>query len=149
MRFHLRRCHPFVDLSKSASPTVGDQIYAVDRMAKFFDHALTVNEGRLGGATKKPRTLLIPSGLQGDLGMPMFTADGKVIGIGVLQIPSKEDVEGGDMTEMMGGGMSVMILPADEVVKATKRSKEIAAKSDAAGDKKPDESKPAANGETK
>ena len=124
---------PAIDLHASASPTMGDRLFAVDRMAKFFDHALTVTEGRVGGATKKPRSLFIPSGMRGDLGMPMFAADGKIVGFGVLQVPSKEDVEGGNVDEMMsGGGFGVMILPADDVIKATVRTKDMAEKAEAA-----------------
>lgn len=125
-----------VDLTASAEPAIGDRLFVVERLGKFFDHALVVAEGRLGGKTSKPRPLFVPSAVGMDLGMPMFTADGKLIGIGVSQVPSREDVEGGDMGSLMGDGYyGSMVLPAAEVVKATKRSKELGAKGE---EKKPE-----------
>lgn len=132
-----------VDLGASATPGVGDRLLTIQRKGKYFDRAMVVSEGRLGGMAKKPRSLLIPTSLEGgmgELGMPVFDAAGKLVGISVLQMPSRDDMEGGDMTDLMsGGGMAVMILPASEVAKSTARSKELGAKSE--GDKKPDDKK--------
>jgi ribosomal protein L12E/L44/L45/RPP1/RPP2 len=73
----------------------------------------------------------------------VFDSAGKLAGVSILQMPSRDDMEGGDMSDLMsGGGMAVMILPAAEVAKATARSKELAAKGDT-GEKKADEAKPA------
>jgi len=120
----------FVDFASGAPAEVGDRLFMVDRMGKFFDHALSVNEGRVGGKTRKPRALLVPTGFPGGpgqlLGSPMFNADGKVVGVNIVQLPDKEDVEGG---ESGGEGNSgVLLLPASEVIKATARGKEMAAK---------------------
>lgn len=119
----------FVDFSKGAGAAVGEKLYAVNRMGKFFDHALSVDEGRVAGMTRKPRALLIPGSFGGDqrsqLGMPLFTGDGAVVGVNILQLPDKEDMEGGDMGP---GSFAILTLPAAEVVKATSRGKEMAAK---------------------
>lgn len=135
-----------VDLASNSSPAVGERLLTLNRKGKFFDHAMVVSEGRLGGVTKKPRSLLIPTGMEGgmsELGMPVFDSSGKLAGVSILQMPSREDAEGGDMSDLMsGGGMAVMILPASEVVKATARSKELAAKGET-GDKKTEDKKPA------
>jgi S1-C subfamily serine protease len=119
-----------VDLKASAAPGIGDKIMVVQRRGKFFDHALVIGEGRVGGLAKKPRNLVSPSGVEAEMGMPVFTADGKLVGIGVLQMPSREDMEGGDMSSMFEGfgGGGPVILPADEVAKATERGKEMGAK---------------------
>lgn len=125
---------PFLDLKAAAPASLGDKLYAVQREGKFFDHALVVSEGRVGGKARKPRALIIPSGLGLDLGMPAVNGEGKLLGIAVLQVPSREDSEGGDMGGMfdgLGGGMG-MLLPADEVAKATERGKEVAASTSAA-----------------
>lgn len=119
-----------VDFAAGTSAALGDKIFVVERMGKFFDHALSVDEGRVGGATRKPRALLIPTGFGGSqremLGSPMFNSDGKVVGFNIVQIPDKEDMEGG---ESGGEGNSgILLLPAAEVVKATIRGKEMAAK---------------------
>jgi S1-C subfamily serine protease len=141
-----------VDFSSGTSAALGDKLYAVQRLGKFFDHALSVSEGRIGGAAKKPRALQIPTGFSAGprelLGAPMFSADGKVIGLNIAQFPDKEDMEGG---ESGGEGNSgVLLLPAAEVVKATVRGKEMAAKNppkEEAKDEKKDEKKDDAKGD--
>jgi S1-C subfamily serine protease len=119
-----------VDFAASTTAAVGDKLFVVERMGKFFDHALSVDEGRVGGNTKKPRPLMIPAGFGGSqremLGAPMFGADGKVVGWNILQMPDKEDMEGGEQGGE--GSFGILLLPAAEVVKATVRGKEMAAK---------------------
>lgn len=120
-----------LDFAAGTSVDVGDRVMFLDRLGKFFDHALSVREGRIGGKTKKPRALLIPTGVSGMpdrrdlLGTPLFGTDGSVVGFNILQLPDKEDMEGGDAGE---GSFSILMLPAAEVVKATARGKELAAK---------------------
>ncbi|MFN7021357.1 MAG: serine protease [Phycisphaerales bacterium] len=117
-----------LDLKASATPALGDKLYAVQREGKFFDHALVVSEGRVGGKARKPRPLIIPSGIGIDLGMPAFNGEGKLLGVAVLQMPSREDDDGGDMSGMFGGfgGGMGMLLPAEEVARATERGKTLA-----------------------
>jgi S1-C subfamily serine protease len=127
-----------VDFTSGSNAALGDRLFSVQRMGKFFDHALNVTEGRIGGVTKKPRALLVPTGFSAGprelLGSPMFNADGKVVGVNIAQFPDKEDMEGG---ESGGEGNSgVLLLPAAEVVKATVRGKEMAAKNPVKDDSK-------------
>lgn len=126
-----------IDLASPASTNIGDRLLFVDRMGKFFDHAVIVDEGRVGGMTKKPRNLIIPvnaGGRSGSgagdnlMGMPMFSGDGKVVGINVLQLPAKEDAEGGEQAQ---NSFAILILPAAEVVKATSEAKKRAAEAPA------------------
>ncbi|HMN41999.1 MAG TPA: serine protease [Phycisphaerales bacterium] len=130
-----------VDFASAAPVALGDRLFTVERMGKFFDHALSVSEGRVGGQTKKPRALLIPVGFGGSqremLGAPMFGEDGKVVGVNILQIPDKEDMEGGDSGGE--GNFGILLLPAAEVLKATVRGKEMAAKSPPADEAKAEE----------
>ncbi len=122
---------PYVDFAQSASPALGERLLTVERKGKFFDHAIAIGEGRVAGTAKKPRPLIIPGGGMGfgDIGMPVFDWSGRVVGVSILQMPNREDMEGGDASDMMsGGGMAVMVLPAGEVSKATARGKELAAK---------------------
>lgn len=129
-----------VEISSGATvPAVGTQLYTVSRRGKFFDHALVVGEGRVGGVAKKPRSLIIPSGEGGmsGLGMPVFDGAGNVIGVEILQMPNRDDMEGGDMSDMMSGGVAVMILPAADVAKATARGKTLGASSTSGNADKP------------
>jgi S1-C subfamily serine protease len=144
-----------VSLTQPATPELGDRLYTIDRKGKFFDHATTIHQGRLGGTTRKPRTLLIPTGLPAAIGMPVFDSAGNTVGITVVQSPGKEDMEGGDMSDLMsGGGFAFLIVPASEVASATARSKALDAEdkpSDAAAsttttpDTKMDQPKPASD----
>jgi hypothetical protein len=119
--------YEFIDLSKHATPSLGDRLLAVERMGKFFDRAPLVVEGRLGGIVSKPRSLYIPaSDLVSTLGLPIFTAGGELVGISILQLPSAEESEEGgrSLVGRAGGGT---ILPAAEVIAATERAKAAAA----------------------
>jgi hypothetical protein len=118
-----------IDMEKGVEPKVGARIWLLARLGKFFDRAPVVNEGKIRGVTEKPRKLFTPSNTivaaRDDLGMPVFNADGAILGIVVIQFPDEESMDaaaGGDM----GGGP--MILPAAEIVKATKRALEAADK---------------------
>ncbi len=112
----------YVDLRKSAVPRIGDYIYSVRRMDKYFDRIAVVGEGRIGGVTEKPRKLYVPSGVGGSLGLPVYNAGGKLIGVPIRLTPDREELES---SRGMYGGWG-LILPAEEVVKATRRAKEAA-----------------------
>jgi hypothetical protein len=70
--------------------------------------------------------------LTSNLGLPLFTAEGKVLGVAVMQTPDEGMDESpaamfsrmATLQEMMSG----LILPADEVVEATRRALEVADK---------------------
>jgi S1-C subfamily serine protease len=121
----------YVDLGRSATPKVGDPFVAVRRLDKFFDRTPTVYEGKIGGTIKKPRTLYVPTATaESSLGLPALSPSGEVLGILVLQFPdSGSDLSDGSgpfgrleasarVQELVRG----FILPAADVVKATKRA---------------------------
>jgi len=127
-----------IDMEKGKTASIGSKVLLVGHMAKFFDRALFVNEGKVNGVTEKPRKLLSPSKSlvsdRNDLGMPVFDSDGAVVGMVVLQLPDAESSES-DSSGDLGGGP--MILPAAEIVKATKRALEHPTPA-ASPEKKPD-----------
>jgi len=121
---------PYVDFTKSVVPEVGDVIFTTKRLGRFFGRSLIATQGRIGGRASKPRDLFLPAGdLEPELGLPVYTADGRVVGVTVVQVPDSS----GDMDRLavrrllsslqsMGG----VILPADQVVKSTKRALTVA-----------------------
>lgn len=143
--------YAFVDLEKAATPLRGQRLVCIRRMAKYFDRAFVVTEGRVAGRTKKPRDLFVPGGgMEIEPGLPVFAADGTVVGVVVTQMPDSEELEGGGLASVMGmrDMLSGLVLPSAEVMKATKRAKEnpqpeVTADEDEAekknGDKKADE----------
>lgn len=122
-----------IDLNTHADAGVGDEIFVVSRMGKFFDRAVNVNTLRIAGQTTKPRKALLGGEtLFSSMGLPVYNADGKLVGISSIILPNKDEMEG------MQGGMSGMrdmmagaIIPAKDIAEATKNALENAAKAPA------------------
>jgi len=118
----------FVNVESGKSATLGDQLFTVERLGKFNDRAQVINESRVRAVVSKPRTLVLPGRAhESSFGMPVFGADGSFVGVSVLQLPSREEMEADQ------GGMSAMrayrgawILPAADVAKATALAREQA-----------------------
>lgn len=118
---------PFLDLSQSVTPEVGDSFYRLRLLDKLFDRKPIVTEGTVGAIVDKPRRLFVPSlPNSGGFGLPAFNTAGELIGISIM--PGTEDLSSrqlsnplsfiGDsvkMQDMVGG----LILPAAEAHKAT------------------------------
>jgi len=134
VRIKTPRTEPYahVDLGEAVKASIGERVFAVHRMDKYFARSAVVAEGRIGGKTSKPRDLYVPAAaLAPAMGLPVYTAEGQVIGVMVMQAPDEEDVDAdsmamfgrmSNMQEMMGG----FILPAETVDKATRRAMESA-----------------------
>ena len=123
--------YSFVDITMGGKVELGDKLVVVERLGKFNDREISVNESRVRAMVKKPRALALPGQeLASSVGMPVFTVAGEFVGVSVLQLPSPEEMQaesGGmlgrtRMSSMMGG----VVLPADDVVKATEKGKEAA-----------------------
>ena len=117
----------FVDFSKGVEPRIGDPLVCVRRMSKYFARSAVIAEGRLGGRTSKPRDLFLPMGdLRTGLGLPVYTASGRVVGITVTQMLEADDADFfqgfsgvSDLETMMTGGL---VLPSATVARATRRA---------------------------
>ncbi len=118
--------YSFVDFGAGCSVPVGGTLLTISRMDKFFDRAPLLSQGLLGGKTRKPRELLLPSsGLDVSPGMPIFAEDGSTVGVVVIQSPDPEDIAANP--RMTGQSTAALILPSAEVVKATNQAMETAA----------------------
>ena len=113
---------PYIKLEDHAVPEIGDRIYFVDRMSKYFDRVAVVGEGRIGGKTRKPRKLFVPAGGGGSLGLPVYDAQGRFLGVPIRLQPDREER---DSDAALYGGWG-LILPADQVAKATQRARLVA-----------------------
>ncbi len=125
---------PFLDLTSSAELEAGDRFYRLRRMDEFFGSVPVVTEGVVAAVVSKPRKLLVPSvPASGGFGLPVFSSEGRLVGITVIQMPAAEDrvdptLAGGmsflssaaKLQDMVGG----LILPAAEVAKATRLARE-------------------------
>ncbi len=116
-----------LDLSQASKPQIGQRLLGLRRMGKYFGRAVVVSEGRLGGRAAKPRNLYVPvGGLDVSVGLPVFTVDGEVLGVVVVQMPEHGELEANPRSfmdagrDMFGG----LILPAGDVLEATRRAME-------------------------
>ena len=122
----------FIDLTSSTSANIGDTVVSLRRTANHFGRTPVISQNHIGGISKKPRKLYIlgtPAG-QG-AGLPTFAANGKLIGLMVIQLPEASDSMGA-LPGLMGGGManlqegmSGVILPAEDIAKATQGAMEV------------------------
>lgn len=123
--------HPLV-LDDQRVAELGEPLYRLRRLDRFFGSVPIVESGVVGALVDHPRKLLIAADLEGGyLGMPIFGADGKLLGLTVVQLPGEEsgDVNFGSslpgqsskFDDMVGS----VILPASELLKATRLALEI------------------------
>lgn len=117
-----------IDLAKAAMPKIGETLVGIDRMSKYFDHAPVIFTTSVGGITKKPRTLYIPSGgLVLGMGLPMFTTSGEFVGISSVQMPnadSEDDVGSRGRERLSYFDQGLKVMPAAELATATARAVE-------------------------
>lgn len=129
-----------LDLASSAALAIGDRFFALRLMDKFFSRLPVVAEGTVGAITAQPRRLYVPAEPLGvGFGQPVFTADGTLVGITVMQTPSLDEAQNlfanplaflsssTKVSDMVGG----LVLPAAEVLKATRVAQEIIAEDQA------------------
>lgn len=138
----------YVDFTKSAKPEIGMPLRTISRMGKYFDRCIVVGEARVGGIARKPRELYIPTtDTSSSMGLPIYTEDGKVVGVTILQLPDAEDSMGGSMSMFnrmsRSRDMRCMMLPVEQVIKATSRAKETAKAAKEKGENDSDDSESA------
>jgi len=129
---------PHLTLEKSRAIGIGDVVLSIVKMNEYFDRMPVVSEGRVGGKVDKPRDMLIPtSGLATSAGYPVFDIEGGVIGFVVnVRAESEADTQkrvqslaaqGRNVPEEAATQTIRVILPVEDVVKATARAKAAAA----------------------
>jgi hypothetical protein len=125
------RQFPYIDFARSATPRIGENVFALRRLDRFFDRNPALLETRIGGVTQKPRLLYIPSAsFEGNLGLPILTTGGQPVGLLVLQVPDDaglHEVSGFSLEMMLWSARMQdigrgVILPAEEILKATRRA---------------------------
>lgn len=123
----------YLDFSDNATLDLGDPFYRLRRMHRHFGRAALVEDGLVGAVLEKPRRLYaVANPSQGGFGAPVFNAAGKVVGLTVLQSPNAEDDSSAQVqTSAILGNSALLqdmvaglILPASEVVKATRLARE-------------------------
>lgn len=113
-----------MDLSKAAKVEMMDQILCLYRLGTVASRSLAGCLDRVQAVIEKPRTFYAP-GIQvmiASLGSPVFAMDGSPVGILTLRsVPGGTDTYGSGMSAM---GMMYVVLPASEVLEASKQALE-------------------------
>jgi len=116
-----------VDLSKSAVVEILEPVIALNRLNRAAGRAYSAATERIDAVIQKPRTFYIPeSGASSaSLGSPAFALNGDIVGIFVMRAVSAGETTGRNMRE----NMTVILIPAQDILKGAKQAPE--AKGDA------------------
>ncbi len=121
-----------VDLTKSATAQVLDEVVALNRLNSAASRAYSASVERISAVVQKPRTFYIPDSTMSatTMGSPAFLMNGDVVGLFVMRAVSST-----------GGraNLTAIILPADDVLKGAKQAPEAKGETE-----KKEEPKPAA-----
>lgn len=130
-----------VDFGSATDVKLGQQVVAISRLTKSYDYAPYFALGQVCGEIAKPRRAWMLLGDISQLGLPVFTLNGELVGVLTTLAPEVKD-EGGDtmgfaifMRLLSGGGSSgtggVFVIPGQQVKplveQASRRAVELAA----------------------
>lgn len=106
-----------IKLETAPKAEVLDKLITLARLGKALDCQPLVAVSRISAVVKKPRTFYVISEMTG-LGTPVFTLNGKVLGISLMRKAPKS----AGMAAMMAGGISPVILPAEDVTEIAQQA---------------------------
>lgn len=108
----------YINLTEGGTVDVLDEMFTLDRFGKVLNYKPAIGKMYVTGVIAKPR-LTYAINDASDLGVPVFSAAGKLIGISAFKV--SKDKEGG-MMAMMGGGVHPVIIPAADVIDIAKQA---------------------------
>jgi hypothetical protein len=114
-----------LNLSKSATAQVLDQVITLNRLGKAAGRAYAASVERVSAVVQKPRLFYIPGSEMTStaLGSPAFSLDGNVLGVFVMRSVSQKS-GGMGMFNFRPQGLTTIILPAADILKAAKQAPE-------------------------
>ena len=126
-----------LDLSKSATAQVLDQVITLNRLGKAAGRAYAASVERISAVVQKPRLFYVPGSemTSTTLGSPAFSLDGNVLGVFVMRSVSQKG-GGIGMFNFRPQGLTTIILPAADILKAARQAPEAKT-----GDEKKEEPK--------
>ncbi|MBU0566816.1 serine protease [bacterium] len=100
-----------IDLTQDATPEILDQVILLDRLGKIADRIVHITLARIGGIITKPRTLyILDSSLWTmQFAMPVFSLEGKIIGVVLMRVKSLEMP------------MLPVVVPAEDILEVAKQ----------------------------
>ncbi len=111
-----------IDLTKAAQAQVLDQVITLNRLGNAAGRAYAASVERVTAVVQKPRTFYIPDSTMTatSLGSPAFALDGNILGVFVMRTVSSKSGMG--MFNFRPDGLTSIILPATDVLKAAKQA---------------------------
>ena len=103
---------PAIDLAQGAEPKIGQSLFGVTRKGRGFDCAPAIDRLFVTGKIEKPRLAWSVSGAFGGMGLPVYDAGGKPVGV-LSRVEASEGVEGHGGRGGMGGMMSGLAAAAE------------------------------------
>jgi S1-C subfamily serine protease len=116
-------CIDLTGTTGAPTPQLGERVLGLGLMGRYFGQEVLVTESRVVGRTHKPRDLYVIRGaLDTDPGLPVFTADGQVLGFACIQSPDPQEfAPGTNYAAVIARGRG-LILPLQTVRMATRRA---------------------------
>jgi S1-C subfamily serine protease len=118
----------FIDLKRDGKAQILDEVIVVNRLSQAANRATAVSIGRIEAIIEKPRTFyLLGQAMWGyALGAPVFSVDGKLLGLLFLRAAKAQtDQSTGFMFNNLNTmGMMPVILPAADIVDGAKQALE-------------------------
>lgn len=117
-----------LDLSKSATAQILDQVITLNRLGSAAGRAYAASVERISAVVQKPRLFYIPGSEMTStaLGSPAFALDGNVLGVFVMRTVSQKGA-GMSMFNFRPQGLTTIILPAADILKAARQAPEAKA----------------------
>ena len=118
-----------VDLGKSGSAQVLDELITLNRLNKAASRAYAVSVERVSAVIQKPRTFYVPDSAMSatTLGCPAFLPNGNVLGIFVMRAVSSSGAS-------ERPNLTAIILPAEDILKAAKQAPEVKSEGEKKGE---------------
>ncbi len=119
-----------LDLAGSAKPGLLDEVVILGRLGEVAGRIPSVSVYRIEAVLRKPRTsyAIDQNAMSGRLGAPVFTTDGKVVGLYLLKVADVPGAGGGGLDLVFGGigklGFYPVVLPADEIAAVARQAAE-------------------------
>jgi hypothetical protein len=101
-----------VDISAGGAAAILDDVIALGRLSKSLDRQPTVAVCRVSAVVEKPRTFYVIHGGTAGMGTPVFTCDGKLLGIALMRMAGQAQGLGAMMS---GGAMTPVVLPVEDI----------------------------------
>ena len=113
-----------LDLSQAGTAQILDQVISLNRLGEAAGRSYAASVERVSAIARKPRLFYLPSGDSSvTMGAPVFTADGKVLGVFVMRSINRKS-SFMDMLSSRSDALTPIILPGADILKAARQAPE-------------------------